>query len=221
MIPPKANAKFVWKMEDVLDIYTRSYDPQYPQVCMDELSKQLVGDVRPPLAMAPGQPERVDYEYQRGGVVNLFLGCEPLAGKRWLMVSDRRTKVDWAYWVKDLVDMRYPEAKRIILVADNLNTHTPAALYEVFAPEEAKRLVDRLEIHYTPEHGSWLNIAEIELSVLSRQCLQRRIPDVAMLRSEVTAWEERRNTSGGRVDWRFTTADARIKLKRLYPSMQE
>jgi hypothetical protein len=208
-------------MEDVLDIYTRSYDPQYPQVCMDELSKQLVGDVRPPLAMAPGQPERVDYEYQRGGVVNLFLGCEPLAGKRWLMVSDRRTKVDWAYWVKDLVDMRYPEAKRIILVADNLNTHTPAALYEVFAPEEAKRLVDRLEIHYTPEHGSWLNIAEIELSVLSRQCLQRRIPDVAMLRSEVTAWEERRNTSGGRVDWRFTTADARIKLKRLYPSMQE
>lgn len=221
MIPPKANARFVWKMEDVLDVYTRPYDPQYPQVCMDEVSKQLVGDVRPSLVMAPGQPERVDYEYERNGVVNLFLGCEPLAGKRWLTVSDHRTKVDWAYWIKDLVNVRYPEAKRIILVVDNLNTHTPAALYEVFAPEEAKRLVDRLEIHYTPEHGSWLNIAEIELSVLSRQCLDRRIPDVATLRSEVAAWEERRNTSGGRVDWRFTTANARIKLKRLYPSIQE
>lgn len=220
MIPPKANAKFVWKMEDVLDVYTRPYDPQYPQVCMDEVSKQLLEDVRPPLAMTPGQLERVDYEYERNGVANLFLGCEPLAGKRWLTVSDRRTKVDWAYWVKDMVDVRYPEAKRIVLVTDNLNTHTPAALYEVFAPQEAKRLVDKLEIHYTPEHGSWLNIAEIELSILSRQCLDRRIPDRATLRAEVAAWEERRNALGGKVNWHFTTKDARIKLKRLYPSIE-
>lgn len=221
MIPPKANAKFVWKMEDVLDVYTRPYDPQYPQVCMDEVSKQLVGDVRPPLAMAPGRLERVDYEYERHGVANLFMFCEPLQGQRWVQATDRRTKVDWAEAIKDLVDIRYPEAKRIVLVLDNLNTHTPASLYEAFAPAEAKRLADKLEIHYTPEHGSWLNIAETELSILSRQCLDRRIPDMATLRAEVAAWEERRNATGGTVNWRFTTADARIRLKRLYPLIQE
>lgn len=221
MIPPEANAEFVWRMEDVLDVYTRPYDPQCPQVCMDEMSKQLVGEVRTPVTMAPGQPEREDYEYERNGVANLFMFCEPLQGQRWMQVTDRRTKVDWAEAIKDLVDIRYPKADRIILVLDNLNTHTPASLYELFPPAEAKRLADKLEIHFTPKHGSWLNIAEIELSILSRQCLDRRIPDVATLSAEVAAWENRRNAKGGTVDWRFKTADARIKLKRLYPSIKE
>jgi hypothetical protein len=208
-------------MEDVLDVYTRPYDPRYPQVCMDETSKQLLREVRPPQRPAPGHPARVDYEYERGGVVNLFLFCEPLAGRRWVDVTDHRTKVDWAEQIRALVDVRYPEAERIVLVMDNLNTHTPAALYEAFPPAEAKRLADKLEIHYTPKHGSWLNIAEIELSVLGRQCLDRRVPDVATLQTHVAAWQDRRNATGGTVDWRFTTEDARIKRKRLYPSLQE
>ena len=208
-------------MEDVLEVYTRPYDPKRPQVCMDEASKQILRDVRDPLPAYPGRPARVDYEYERGGVANLFLFCEPLAGQRWLDVTDRRTKADWAQQIKDLVDVRYPDADRIVLVLDNLNTHTPAALYEVFAPAEAKRLTDKLEIHYTPKHGSWLNIAECELSALSRQCLDRRFPDFAALAAEVAAWQARRNAAGTRVDWRFTTDDARIKLKRLYPSFQE
>jgi hypothetical protein len=208
-------------MEDVLEVYTRPYDPKRPQVCMDETSKQLLREVREPLPVRPGQPARVDYEYERAGVVNLFLFCEPLAGRRWVDVTDHRTKADWAHQIRELVDVRYPEADCIVLVMDNLNTHTPAALYEAFPPAEAKRLADKLELHYTPKHGSWLNIAEIELSVLSRQCLDRRVPDFPTLQAEVAAWENRRNAAGGAVDWRFTTADARIKLKRLYPSLHE
>jgi transposase len=206
-------------MEDVLDVYTRPYDPRYPQVCMDETSKQLLRDTREPLAMKPGRVERRDYEYERGGAVNLFLFCEPLGGRRWVDVTERRTKVDWAEQIKELVDVRHPEAERIVLVMDNLNTHTPASLYEAFDPTEAKRLCEKLEIHYTPKHGSWLNMAEIELSVLSRQCLERRVPDYETLEAEVRAWQERRNTAGGSIDWRFTTHEARIKLKRLYPSL--
>jgi hypothetical protein len=220
-IPPQANAEFVWRMEDVLEVYTRPYDPRFPQVCMDEVSKQLLRDTREPLPVKPGRVQRVDYEYEREGVVNLFLFCEPLAGRRWVDVTDRRTKVDWAHQVKYMVDVRYPTAERIVLVMDNLNTHTPASLYEAFPPAEAKRLADKIEIHYTPKHGSWMNIAEIELSVLSRQCLDRRVPDYTTLEAEVGAWEERRNAKGGKVNWRFTTADARIKLKHLYPSIQE
>jgi transposase len=221
VIPPRANGAFVWRMEDVLEVYTRPYDPRRPQVCMDESSKQLLADTRDPLATEPGRPARFDYEYERRGTANLFLFCEPLRARRWVAVTDRRTGADWAHQIKDLVDRRYPEAERIVLVADNLNTHTPAALYETFPPAEAKRLADKLEIHYTPKHGSWLNVAEIELSILSRQCLDRRIPDKAALAAEVAAWQDRRDAAGGRVDWRFTTEDARIKLKRLYPSIQE
>ena len=207
-------------MEDVLEVYTRPYDPKRPQVCMDETSKQLLREVREPLAVQSGRPARVDCEYEREGVVNLFLFCEPLAGRRWVDVTDHRTKADWAHQIRELVDARYPEAECIVLVRDNLNTHTPAARYEAFPPAEAKRLVDKLEVHYTPKHGSWLNIAEIELSVLSRQCLDRRVPDFATLAAEVAAWQAQRNAAGGTVDWRFTTADARIKLKHLYPSVQ-
>ncbi len=208
-------------MEDVLQVYTRPYDPRFPQVCMDEVSKQLLRDTCAPLPMEPGRPERRDYEYERGGVVNLFMFSEPLMGKRWVDVTEHRTKVDWAHQIKRLVDERYPEAERIVLVMDNLNTHSPASLYETFEPVEAKRLADKLEIHHTPKHGSWLNIAEIELSVLSRQCLDRRVPDFETLKVEVEAWQHRRNNEGCKIDWRFTTEDARIKLKRLYPSLHE
>lgn len=208
-------------MEDVLEVYTRPYDPRFPQVCLDETSTQLLREARPPLPPAPGQPARHDPEYVRGGVLNLFLTCEPLTGRRWVSVTERRTKVDWAHQIKTLVDERYPDAERIVLVQDNLNTHTPAALYEAFPPAEAGRLLAKLAFHYTPKHGSWLNMAEIEFSVLSRQCLKRRVPDRATLEAEIAAWQDRRNASAGPIDWRFTTADARIKLKRLYPAIQE
>ena len=208
-------------MEDVLDVYTRPYDPQRPQVCMDETSKQLVGETRVPVAGAPGRPARHDYEYVRNGVANLFMFCEPLAGKRRVKVTERRTRIEWAQAVRELVDEGYPQADKIVLVMDQLNTHGPASLYEAFPPAEAKRIADKLEIHHTPKHGSWLNLAEIELSVLSRQCLNRRVPDFATLAQEVAAWQARRNTAGGKVDWRFTTEDARIKLKHLYPTIQE
>ncbi len=208
-------------MEDVLDVYTRPYDPSRPVICLDETSKQLLRETRPEQPPAPGRPARVDYEYEREGVVNLFLCCEPLAGQRWVDVTAQRTRREWAQQIQQLVDVRYPDAERLVLVMDNLNVHTPGALYDVFAPAEAKRLADKLEIHHTPKHGSWLNIAEIELSVLSRQCLDRRVPDAATLTDEVHAWQERRNAAVRTVDWRFTTADARIKLKRLYPSFQE
>ncbi len=204
-------------MEDVLDVYTRPYDPRFPQVCMDETSRQLLADVAPPLPAAPGYPAREDYEYARNGVCNLFLVCEPLRGWRHVTVSDRRTRLDWAYCIQELVDVHYPEAEKIRLVMDNLNTHTPASLYEAFPPAEAKRLADKLEIHYTPKHGSWLNMAEIELSVLAEQCLDRRLPDRPTLEREVAAWEAERNAATRTITWRFTTADARIKLKHLYP----
>ena len=220
MIPPQANAEFVCAMEDVLEVYTRPYDPRRPQVCLDETSKQLVAETREPLPAAPGRPERVDYAYERQGTANLFMAFEPLAGQRRVKVTKRRTAVDFAQVLQELVDVQYPQAEKIVLVMDNLNTHKPASLYEAFAPAEARRLMERLEIHYTPKHGSWLNMAETELSVLATQCLDRRIPDPTTLAQEVAAWEHQRNTAHSRVHWRFTTPDARIKLRRLYPSIQ-
>jgi len=204
-------------MEDVLDVYARPDDPRFPQVCLDEASVQLVADARPPRPPAPGAPAREDYEYERRGTANLFLVCEPLRGRREVTVTERRTKVDWARVVKDLVDVHDPAAERIVLVLDNLNTHSPASLYEAFAPAEAQRIADRLEIHHTPKHGSWLNVAEIELSALGRQCLDRRLPGRATLAAEVAAWVAARNAERVAVDWRFTTADARIRLRHLYP----
>ena len=206
-------------MEDVLDVYQRPYDAKRPQLCLDEASKQLLSDVREPLPMKSGQVERFDNEYVRGGTANLFMLFEPLAGKRHVEVTDRRTSVNFAHVLKDLVDVHYPEAEVIVLVMDNLNTHTPASLYEAFEPAEAKRVADKFEIHYTPRHGSWLNMAEIELSVLSRQCLSERMGDKNTLVEQIAAWELQRNTRRMRVHWRFTTADARIKLSRLYPTI--
>jgi hypothetical protein len=220
VIPPQANAAFVCAMEDVLEVYTRPYDPQRPQVCLDETSKQLVADTHVPIPAAPGQPERIDYEYARQGTANLFMVFEPLAGHRRVKVTERRTAIDFAHVVQELVDEQYPQAQKLVLVMDNLNTHKPASLYEAFAPAEARRLLERLEIHYTPKHGSWLHMAETELSVLATQCLDRRIPDPTTLHQEVVAWEQRRNQAQCTVDWWFTTQEARIKLKRLYPSIQ-
>jgi transposase len=208
-------------MEDVLEVYTRPYDERFPQVCLDEKSKQLIGEVREPLGACPGRPTRHNYEYERNGTANLFIVCEPLLGWRHLKVTDRRTKIDWAHCIKELVDIHYPHAEKIVLVLDNLNTHTPAALYEAFDPAEARRLLERLEIHYTPKHGSWLNMAEIELSVLARQCLEQRIPDRETLTREVGAWEAARNAAESSIEWRFTSDEARIKLKHLYPEIVE
>ena len=208
-------------MEDVLDVYHREYDERYPVVCMDESPKQLIAHVRDPLPMEPGQPERIDEHYERKGTRNLFLACEPMRGWRHIKVTERRTKVDWAQFIRELVDVHYPEAEKIVLVMDNLNTHRPSSLYEAFEPAEAKRIWDRLEIHYTPKHGSWLNIAECEFSVLSRQCTNRRIPDEESLANAVAAWEQERNDRPARVNWRFTTEDARIKLKHLYPTIHD
>lgn len=221
MIPPKANAEFVYHMEDVLDLYHRPYDPRYPIVCFDETSKQLVAEKRAPRPAVPGQVARYDYEYERRGVRNLFLFLEPLAGWRHIKVTERRTKVDWALCMQELVDELYPNAERIQVVMDNLNTHNPVALYEVFEPQEAKRLLNRLELHYTPKHGSWLNMAEIEFSVLYRQCLEQRIPGAEKLQSEIAAWQNDRNAKQIKVNWRFTTDDSRIKLKSLYPSFDD
>jgi DDE superfamily endonuclease len=220
VLPPKANAGFVAAMENVLEVYTRPYDSRRPQVCLDEASKQLVADVRLPLPAEPGQPARVDYEYERRGTANLFMLFEPLAGRRRVLVTERRANVDFAEAIRVLADEVYPTAEKIVLVMDNLSAHSPAALYEAFEPAAARRLMERLEIHYTPKHASWLNMAETELSVLARQCLDRRIPDQATLAQEVAAWEQRRNAAAVRVDWQFTTADARVKLKRLYPTVQ-
>jgi transposase len=220
VLPPKANAGFVAAMEDVLEVYARPYDPKRPQVCFDEGGKQLIGEVRPPLPMRPGTPRREDYEYERNGTANLFMVFEPLAGVRRVEVTQRRTNQDFARMIRRLVEEWYPQAEKIVLVLDNLSTHTPAALYEAFEPAEARRLVEKLEWHYTPKHGSWLNVAEMELSVLARQCLDRRIPDEETLRREVAAWEQQRNAAVVKVDWQFTTEDARIKLKRLYPTIE-
>ena len=206
-------------MEDVLEVYQTPYDPKRPVVCFDEQSKQLIRETRASIPARPGHPERVDYEYERNGTANLFMVFEPLAGRRRVKVTDRRTKIDFAQVICELVG-RYPKAEKIVLVMDNLNTHKLGSLYEAFTPAEARRLIERLEVHHTPKHGSWLNMAEAELSVLSSQCLDRRIGEKDELRTEVAAWEQRRNTANCRVDWQFTTADARVKLKRLYPSIQ-
>ena len=213
----RPSARFVAKMEDVLDVYQRPYDPQRPVVCLDETSKQLHRTPYGTLPMQSGQPQREDYEYSRHGTCNLFLAVEPLRGWRRVQVTDRRTSRDFAEQLRSLVDEEYPEARTIVLVTDNLNTHSPACLYERFDPAEARRIAARLEWHYTPEHGSWLNMAECELSVLTRQCLNRRIGDKATLIGQATAWQEQRNQAQRTIDWQFTAADARIKLKRLYP----
>jgi hypothetical protein len=208
-------------MEDVLEVYKRPYDPKRPVVCLDETSKQLIGELVAPVPALPGQVARYDYEYVRNGGANIFMVFEPLGGKRDVEVTDRRTKKDWALCVRKIADQLYPDAEKIVLVEDNLNTHTPASLYEAFEPVEAKRLADRFESHYTPKHGSWLDMAEIELGILGRQCLARRIDNVEQLRFETKAWEAARNAAGKKVDWQFTTEDARIKLKRLYPSLED
>ena len=218
-IPPQASAAFVCAMEDVLTVYKRPYDPDYPLVCMDETSKQLTKETRQRLGVKPGSPERYDHEYERNGVCNLFMFYEPFGGWRHVSVTTHRTRVDWAYEIRDLLTIDFPDAKKVILVMDNLNTHDASSLYEAFPPAEARSLVERLEIHHTPKHGSWLNIAEIELGTLSRQCLNRRIPDQKTLESEVAKWESKRNKVAAKVDWQFTTEDARIKLIRLYPSL--
>jgi len=208
-------------MEDVLEVYKRPYDPKRPVVCLDETSKQLIGEVATPMPAAPGQVAHYDYEYVRNGVANIFMIFEPLAGQRDVEVTDRRTKKDYAECLRKISDKTYPDAEVIVLVQDNLNTHSPASLYEAFEPAEAKRLADRFEVHYTPKHGSWLDMAEIELGMLGRQCLSRRIGNMDDLRREANAWEVARDTAGTKVDWRFRTEDARIKLKKLYPSMDE
>lgn len=206
-------------MEDVLDVYARAYDSKRPQVCFDEKSVQLIAETRQGLPSKPGQPERFDYEYQRNGTANLFVFFQPLAGWRHVRVTDRRTKLDFADCMRDLVDVLLPEAEAVVIVLDNLNTHSPASLYEAFEPAEAKRILDRLEFHYTPKHGSWLNMVEIEIGVLSQQCLDRHIPDKDILAFEIEAWERARNEQMATVNWQFSAADARLKLKRLYPNI--
>lgn len=209
----------MWRMEDVLDVYAQPYEPSYPQVCFDERPCQLISEKRIPLTTEPGQPKRYDYEYIREGTCNLFAFFQPLKGWRHIKVTKQRTANDFAYCMKQLVDDFFPEATKVQVVLDNLNTHTPAALYQTFAPSEAKRILDRIEFHYTPKHGSWLNMVEIELSVLSRQCLKRRIPDLETMKQETASWEKERNQQQATVNWRFSNQDARVKLKRLYPQV--
>lgn len=206
-------------MENVIEVYHRPHDPDLPVVCVDEGGKQLIGEVRPPLPTRPGSPAKEDSEYQRNGMVNLFMAFEPLAGRRVVEVTKRRTAIDFACFLRRLLNEIYPEAKRLVLVTDNLNTHGIGSLYEAFEPKEARRLARRIEWHYTPKHGSWLNMAEIELSVLARQCLDRRIPDRETLADEVAHWEKARNQAAVKADWQFTTADARVKLRKLYPTI--
>jgi len=219
-IPPKHNAEFVYHMENVLEVYQRPYNPRFPLICMDELSKQLTRETRISIPPVPGRCECFDYEYERNGTANVFAFTEPLTGWRHIAVTDRRTKTDWAHQIRELVDVHRPQAERITLVMDNLNTHTLGSLYEAFSPQEARRIIDRLDVVYTPKHGSWLNMAEIELNVLTRQCLSRRIPDKPTLIAETTAWQDERNRKEANIDWQFTTEDARTKLKHLYPKNQ-
>jgi len=220
VIPPKANGEFAARMEDVLAVYQRPYDPNFPVVCMDEQPTQLVKETRIPLPSRPASVAKYDFEYERNGTANHFLFTEPLAGWRKVNVRERKTRKDWAEEIRELLDVDYPDAEKVILVCDNLNTHTLGSLYEAFEPAEARRLAERLEIHYTPKHGSWLNMAEVELSVFTQQCLDRRIPDVASLRSEASAWHVRRNANQKSVNWQFTTETARVKLRRLYPQIE-
>lgn len=210
---------FVSAMEDVLDLYAEPFDPQYPQVCVDERPTQLISEVQQPIPATPGQPERYDYEYRREGTANLFALFQPLAGWRHIEVTAQRTKVDFAKILKDLADVHFPQAARIRLVTDNLNIHHLAVLYDAFPPEEANRLAHKFEFHYTPKHASWLNMVEIELSVLARQCLDRRIGDIETLKREIAAWAQARNAAQATVDWQFTSATARTKLAHLYPSI--
>ena len=217
-IPPEQNAAFVATMEDVLEVYSRPYDPARPVICMDEKPYQLLGEVREPIPAKQGKVEKIDNEYEREGTCSIFIFTEPLAGWRYAEAFERRTKIDWAHRVKWVLDSQYPDAEKVVLVMDNLNTHVISSFYEAFPPDEAFRLAQRLEIHYTPKHGSWLDIAEIELSALATQCLgTRRIQSIESLNKELAAWETRRNAGQKGVDWHFTTDDARIKLKRLYP----
>lgn len=218
-IPTAPDVEFVYHMEDILHVYTRPYDPARPQVCMDEINTQLLSDTRDPLPLQPGQPIREDYEYERHGVCNVFLACEPLTGKRYTMVAAQRTKQDWAQFMRQLADEHYPDTEKIVLVMDNLNTHTLAALYEVFPVAQARRLAQRFEVHYTPKHASWLNMAEIELSALDRQCLSQHLASLDMARRHIAAWTTRRNRASVTINWRFTAEDASIKLKHLYPSI--
>lgn len=221
MIPPEQDAEFVAVMEDVLEVYHRPYDADFPVVCMDEQPVQLIKETRFPIPMEPGKPERFDHEYERNGTACIFMLNEPKAGKRRVCAEQRRTMTDWAHQIKRLLDEDYPDAKKVVLVCDNLNTHKAAALYKTFKPIEARRLLPRLEIHYTPKHGSWLNMAEIELAALTRQCLDHRIPDLHTLQTELAAWNTARDAATTQIDWRFTTQDARIKLKRLYPIIDD
>ena len=228
-IPPKQSAEFVCHMEDVLEVYHRPYDPKRPVVCMDETFKQLIGETRDPLPARPGSTsggggggggvERYDHVYTRNGVASLFMASEPLAGWRHVAATEHRCRSDWAHFIRGLLDGRYRDAERVVLVMDQLNTHTPASLYQAFPPAEARRLADRLEVHHTPKHGSWLNMAEIELGALGRQCLARRIAQHDTLCRHVAAWEEQRNTAHAKITWQFTTDQARVKLKSLYPSV--
>lgn len=220
-IPPKQSAAFVCQMEEVLGVYTRPYNPRRPVVCMDETFKQLIGQTREPLPMRAGDVQRVDHVYVRNGVASLFVAFEPLAGWRAVRVTDRRRRLEWAQFIKWLLDGRYRDADQVVLVMDQLNTHSKASLYEAFDPVEAKRLADKLEIHHTPKHGSWLNMAELELSVLGRQCLNRRIAKRQTLEEQINAWQEKRNKMKTTAQWQFTTDDARIKLRKLYPSIQD
>ena len=220
MIPPQSNADFAAAMEQVLDIYRRPYDPAFPVVCMDETPRQLIGETRLPISGAPGQPAREDYEYRRCGTCNVFMASEPLAGTRMTRVTERRTKTDWAHFLADIAE-RYADATRITLVMDNLSTHRPGALYETFPAVQAKALWDRFEFVYTPKHGSWLNVAEVELGVMIRQWLNRRIDSIEVLRTEVAAWQAQRDRLKAKVNWQFTTDDARVRLKRLYPTLDE
>ena len=206
-------------MEDVLEVYKRPYDPAFPVVCLDETNRQLIEETRKAIPVGPGRPKRTDYEYRRKGVVNLFMMFEPLKAQRHVKLTEQRTRKDWAECIRDLVNVYYPEAEKVVLVEDNLNTHTVGSLYETFEPEEARRLAEKLELHYTPKHGSWLNMAETEIGVLSRQCLSQHIPTKELMCKEVASWEQKRNQAGATVNWQFTTADARIKLKKLYPEL--
>jgi hypothetical protein len=219
-IPPDANAEFVWRMEDVLAVYKLPYDPDYPQVCMDESSKQLIAEVRQPQTVKPGCVRREDNEYERKGTCNLFMFFEPLRGWRHVWVTEQRRKVEWAWCIKELLEEHYPTAKKVRLVCDNLNTHTGGALYQAFPAAVAKRLCDRLEFHPTPKHGSWLNMAETELSVLAGQCLDRRMDSAVFVTAEVASWEEERNRLEAKVRWQFTMEDARVKLEKLYPVIE-
>ena len=217
MIPPEQNADFVAQMEDILEVYHRPYNPKYPVVCMDEQPVQMIKETRQSIPCEPGKPERYDYQYERAGVANIFMFAEPLAGQRYVGVRERRTATDWATEIKNMLDNIYPDVEKVVLVMDNLNTHKIGSLYKRFPPEEAKRLAERLEIHHTPKHGSWLNIAEIELSVMTQQCLARYVPDINFLAHQIKAWHTARNNAASKVDWQFSNQNARIKLKRLYP----